>query len=90
MSKIELKPVAISEILDKQFFIRHYQRGYRWTKDQVEQLLEDIDSFTPRELKSDPPKKTFYCLQPVVLKSLTEDTKKQIIERSTAERKFGW
>lgn len=86
MSKIELKPVAISEILDKQFFIRHYQRGYRWTKDQVEQLLEDIDSFTPRELKSDPPKKTFYCLQPVVLKSLTEDTKKQIIERSTAER----
>lgn len=70
----ELKPLSISEILGNQFFIRHYQRGYRWTKQQVEQLLEDIDSFTPRELKNDPSKKTFYCLQPVVLKKLQQDT----------------
>ena len=88
MSNIELKPVAISEILDKKFFIRHYQRGYRWTKEQVEQLLEDIDSFTPRELMSDPSKKTFYCLQPVVLKTLTKETKKAIIENSNSERKL--
>ena len=80
--------MAISEILDKQFFIRHYQRGYRWTKEQVEQLLEDIDSFTPRELKSDLSKKTFYCLQPVVLKSLSEETKLEIIKESPAERRF--
>jgi hypothetical protein len=86
--KIELKPVALSDILDKQFFIRHYQRGYRWTKEQVEQLLEDIDSFTPRELKSDPPKKTFYCLQPVVLKTLSEETKKEVIKNTEPERKL--
>lgn len=84
----KLDPVAISQILDKQFFIRHYQRGYRWTKEQVEQLLEDIDSFTPRELKSDPPKKTFYCLQPVVLKTLSDETKKEIIKKSESERKL--
>lgn len=86
--EIELKPVAISEILDKQFFICHYQRGYRWTKEQVEQLLEDIDSFTPRELKSNASKKTFYCLQPVVLKTLSEQTKKEVIERAKWERRL--
>ena len=74
MSSIELKPEAISEIQDKQFYIRHYQRGYRWTKEQVEQLLEDIDSFIPRELKSNSSKKTFYCLQPVVLKKMKSDS----------------
>ena len=88
MSNIELKPVAISEILDKQFFIRHYQRGYRWTKEQVEQLLEDIDSFTPRELKSDASKKTFYCLQPVVVKKISEETKKEIEEKSNNKKKL--
>lgn len=77
----KLEPLAISEILEKQFFIRHYQRGYRWTRQQVEQLLEDIDSFSPRELKNDTSKKTFYCLQPVVLKNLSHD----IIERNHLE-----
>lgn len=84
----ELKPLSISEILDKQFFIRHYQRGYRWTKEQVEQLLEDIDSFTPKELKSDPSKKTFYCLQPVVLKTISENTKKEITEQSDSKKQL--
>lgn len=87
--KIDLKPVAISEILDKQFFIRHYQRGYRWTKEQVEQLLEDIDSFTPRELKNDTTRKTFYCLQPVVLKTLSEETKNEVIESTDSKRVLG-
>lgn len=40
---LELK--AIDELLDKQFFIPHYQRGYRWTSQQVVQLLDDIDDF---------------------------------------------
>jgi len=87
--KIDLKPIAVSEILDKQFFIRHYQRGYRWTKDQVEQLLEDIDSFTPRELKGDTTRKTFYCLQPVVLKTLPEETKKEVIKSTNSKRVLG-
>jgi uncharacterized protein with ParB-like and HNH nuclease domain len=72
-----LKPVAINEILEEQFYIPHYQRGYRWTKLQVEQLLNDIDSFNPREIEGKPDEKTFYCLQPVVVKKLDEKFKKE-------------
>ena len=67
--------LSINEILDKQFFIPHYQRGYRWTKQQVEQLLDDIDAFTPREIPGKIAKKTFYCLQPVVVKTLDDAIK---------------
>jgi len=68
-----LEPLPISELLDKQFFIPLYQRGYRWTELQVEQLLNDIESFSPKEIKDG--KKTFYCLQPVVVKEVSEETK---------------
>ncbi len=30
-----LKPLPIQDINDKQFFIPHYQRGYRWTEMQA-------------------------------------------------------
>lgn len=66
--QIELEPLTISEITDKKFYIRHYQRGYRWTEQQVEQLLNDIDAFTPKEVAGHADRKTFYCLQPVVVK----------------------
>lgn len=62
---IELK--SISEILDKDFFIPSYQRGYRWDTQQVEELLEDILEF----VNKDKVKKEFYCLQPVVVKKNT-------------------
>lgn len=68
-----LEPIAINEILDKQFFIPHYQRGYRWTNQQVQQLLDDIDSFSPREISGKPDEKTFYCLQPVVVKKMSQE-----------------
>ena len=70
-----LRPLAINSLLDKQFFIPHYQRGYRWTFNQVEQLLDDIDSFSPREIPGKHGEKTFYCLQPVVVKVLSDDLK---------------
>ena len=57
-----LKPVA--EFLDgnHNFFIPSYQRGYRWDKKQVEDLLKDIWDFAKK------PDSDFYCLQPVVVK----------------------
>lgn len=64
---------SINEILNYQFFIPHYQRGYRWTSLQVEQLLNDIASFDPREIPGKAYEKTFYCLQPVVVKKMTEE-----------------
>lgn len=48
--------------LPLQFLIPTYQRGYRWTADQVKQLLDDVASF---EVKSGAP---FYCLQPIVVR----------------------
>ncbi len=51
-------------MLDKEFFIPSYQRGYRWDKQQVEDLLEDILEFANKKKKE----KEFYCLQPVVVK----------------------
>ncbi len=52
---------SISELLPLNFFVDDYQRGYKWTKTQVEDLLNDIDEFNTTQ--SD-----FYCLQPVVTK----------------------
>lgn len=75
---IKLEPLAIAEILDKKFFIPHYQRGYRWTTEQVQQLLDDVDSFTPRELPDDPDEKTFYCLQPIVVKKISDNKKNEL------------
>lgn len=65
---------TISELLEDKFFIPSYQRGYRWTERQIEDLLEDINAFIPTQIeKSD--KKTWYCLQPVVVKECNERTK---------------
>ena len=46
------------------FFVPHFQRGYRWTKDEVTQLLGDI---------RDSDGATYY-LQPVVVKARTDDS----------------
>ena len=42
-NKIELKP--INSILGECFYIPSYQRGYRWTSEQVEALLDDLWEF---------------------------------------------
>ena len=59
-NKIELK--SVSELLEMKFFIPSYQRGYRWTYLQIENLLNDIWEFS-KGVDGD-----FYCLQPLVVK----------------------
>lgn len=66
MDKLELIP--ITHLLNKNFFIPAYQRGYRWKERQVLDLLEDILEFH----KKDKDKGEFYCLQPLVV---TQNTK---------------
>ncbi len=61
---------SISKLLQYNFFIPSYQRGYRWTDIQVTQLLEDIWQFSKRDGKS---KGEFYCLQPIVVKPLGDN-----------------
>ncbi|MFW5871941.1 MAG: DUF262 domain-containing protein [bacterium] len=59
-NKIELK--SISELSGMKFFIPDYQRGYRWTKELVNDLLNDIDEFIRKKQGG------FYCIQPLVVK----------------------
>lgn len=70
MTKNLLDLKTINELAQYSFFIPKYQRGYRWTERQVIDLLEDIKDFIPREIK-DSDDKTWYCLQPIVIKERT-------------------
>lgn len=69
-----LEEKAISELLSYQFFIPSYQRGFRWTEQQVDDLLSDIDKFIPKQVKNSD-KTTWYCLQPIVVKECDEKIK---------------
>lgn len=63
-NEIQLK--SISQLSGMKFVIPDYQRGYRWDKTQVEQLLDDIREFSSPRNKKDTGE--FYCLQPVVVR----------------------
>lgn len=69
MNGIELK--TVNELSQYSFYIPSYQRGYRWTSQEVLDLLNDIDEFIPREIPGTDDK-TWYCLQPIVVKQRDE------------------
>lgn len=70
MNKLSLK--TISDLLECNFYIPSYQRGYRWTERQVTDLLNDINEFSPKEIPNTN-EKTWYCLQPIIVKQKTEN-----------------
>ncbi|OFG31950.1 hypothetical protein BJM45_01030 [Listeria monocytogenes] len=49
-----------------------YQRGYRWTTQEVTDLLNDVHEFIPKQI-DDSSEKTWYCLQPIVLKLIDNE-----------------
>lgn len=55
---------TITELLGLNFYIPEYQRGYRWTKTNVLQLLNDIWEYRQAPTNQ----YSFYCLQPVVVR----------------------
>ena len=69
MSK-ELCLKTIEDFQDFHFLVKNYQRGYKWTEVEVNQLLNDIDEFQSQE--------GFYCLQPIVIKA--DNDKKELID----------
>ncbi len=69
MSELKLK--SIYELLGKNYFIPSYQRGYRWDKRQIYDLLEDLYGFTE---DSNTEKGDFYCLQPIVVRKCDQKT----------------
>lgn len=70
---VKLEPV--SNLLNRNFFIRSYQRGYRWDVDQVNDLLNDFRDFIDQPLKTE---EEFYCLQPIVVKCLSDAEKDKL------------
>lgn len=68
-----LKPIAVGELLKQSngkqlynFYIPSYQRGYRWDKDEVNDLLEDLFEFIYQDVQQK------YCLQPIVVKEMSD------------------
>ena len=57
--------ISLENLVNDQFVIPTYQRGYRWTRSQVEDLLNDLKEFEDNNTKSDT---DYYCLQPLVVK----------------------
>ena len=66
-----LKLKTINELQIMNFLIPSYQRGFRWSEKEVTELLNDISEFTPKQI-GDTDKKTWYCLQPIVVKVKTD------------------
>ena len=62
---------ALGDLIKKEeeysFFVPYYQRGYRWEKNQIHALLNDLLEFY-RKIKSDTPNYKYYSLQPLVVK----------------------
>lgn len=73
---IELK--SIHDLKGMNFYIPKYQRGYRWTEQQVLDLLNDIKEFIDRK----PSDHEIYCLQPLVVKKRDEETFRKIKEEA--------
>lgn len=63
---------SINKLMGRTFFVPSYQRGYRWGRQEVEALLNDLWEFYlqtegKKNLQTDGEKNVFYCLQPIVL-----------------------
>ena len=65
-----IKLIKISEILNMNFFIPDYQRGYRWEPQQALELLNDIEEFSNKADRGD---EEIYCIQPLVVKKRDEE-----------------
>lgn len=66
---LDLVPIADLLNEDFKFFVPAYQRGYRWSADQVEQLIDDLMEFYTFHYDARHEEK-FYCLQPLVVKTI--------------------
>lgn len=66
MAEIKLETKLVGDIKGH-FYVPDYQRGYRWGKNEVETLLNDINEYgrKPKKTENDN-----YCLQPVVVRNL--------------------
>jgi len=59
--------VVVNKLSKRNYFIPSYQRGYRWGKQQVVELLDDILDFSENNKEQG----DYYCLQPIVVKQMS-------------------
>lgn len=71
MDNLQLR--TIRSLQGMSFYIPSYQRGYRWTPQQVTDLLDDINDFIGKQTES---ADGFYCIQPLVVKEILSDSVK--------------
>ncbi len=73
--------VTIGSLLNGKnyFFIPSYQRGYRWTKKQVEDLLSDLYSFKKQCEQQGSEVGNFYCLQPVIVREIVDTDMREMV-----------
>ncbi|KQT10325.1 DUF262 domain-containing protein [Ramlibacter sp. Leaf400] len=69
MQANELELRSVETLRAETFIVPAYQRGYRWTRQQVVELLEDVWEFARRGGRA---RGEFYCLQPVVVAASPE------------------
>lgn len=69
INKKEIHLKAFSELKGKIFHIPYQQRGYKWTKSNVEELLNDLREFISCNKES----KRVYCLQPLAIVPLGDE-----------------
>ena len=84
---------AIGELLDgRYFYIPSYQRGYRWTEKQVGDLLRDLLCFANDYADEGKDKKQdqFYCLQPIIARPITDESKLKSIFGSHHIKDYRW
>ena len=80
MNNSNLKLISINDLLGMNFHIPTYQRGYRWQKQQVIDLLNDILEFKDNTTRS---QEEIYCIQPLVVKFRDEVTLSLIKEANS-------
>lgn len=69
---------SLKELNNICFIVPEYQRGYRWQKEEVKKLLEDLEDFFNILEESNIDEYLYYSLQPVVVSK--ENNKYKIID----------
>ena len=67
---------TIGSLLDGKncFYVPCYQRGYRWNRKQVEELLSDLYSFRKQyDRDKSSGVGNFYCLQPIIVREICDE-----------------
>ena len=74
---VKLKTIADLQNESAHFLIDAYQRGYRWTVNEVRDLLDDIREFSHTKRPDD---NTFYCLQPIIVTQAEDGISWKVID----------